>query len=208
MARKTRADTEKTVTTILDAAESVFLAKGVANTTIADIAKRAEVSKGAVYGHYQDKIEVCVAVCRRGLRSLIEIPRPAFGQPHLTRLHQWSVSYLRLGELQPAFGKTMELLYCKCEKSPEFEPVHRVRVFIEKAAFHTAHRLLKRAATAGEIPASADLHLMNVYFQSLIDGIACTLWWTDRLNGTDPWPSVEKLLSAGIDTLRSSQAFR
>lgn len=73
MARKTKEESQKTRDGILDAAERVFLEKGVGTTAMADLADAAGVSRGAVYGHYKNKIEVCLAMCDRAFGQ-IEVP--------------------------------------------------------------------------------------------------------------------------------------
>ncbi len=50
---------------ILDAAWSLFLARGVEGTSIETIAARAGVSKVTVYSHYADKTALFVAAVRR-----------------------------------------------------------------------------------------------------------------------------------------------
>lgn len=60
MARKTREESLNTKNRILDAAELVLLEKGVGQTAMADIAEAAGMSRGAVYGHFNGKIEVRV----------------------------------------------------------------------------------------------------------------------------------------------------
>lgn len=53
--RRTKEDSEKTRQTILDSAEQLFLAKGVSNTSLEEIARSAGVTRGAVYWHFQNK---------------------------------------------------------------------------------------------------------------------------------------------------------
>jgi len=65
MARKTREESLAIKHRILDAAELVLLEKGVAQTAMADLAEAAGMSRGAVYGHYRNKMEVCLAMCDR-----------------------------------------------------------------------------------------------------------------------------------------------
>jgi AcrR family transcriptional regulator len=55
---------------ILAAAQQIFLAKGVDQTTIEDIAERAELSKGAIYLYFQSKEEIYISVLVRGLELL------------------------------------------------------------------------------------------------------------------------------------------
>ncbi|MCM3212917.1 TetR family transcriptional regulator, partial [Bacillus licheniformis] len=62
MARKTREESLAIKHRILDAAELVLLERGVAQTAMADLAEAAGMSRGAVYGHYRNKMEVCLAM--------------------------------------------------------------------------------------------------------------------------------------------------
>ncbi|HID8081069.1 TPA: TetR family transcriptional regulator, partial [Pseudomonas aeruginosa] len=58
MARKTKEESQKTRDGILDAAERVFLEKGVGTTAMADLADAAGVSRGAVYGPMSSTLEI------------------------------------------------------------------------------------------------------------------------------------------------------
>ena len=53
---------------ILKAAEQLILAKGFANTTIDDIAAKADVSKGAVYLHYRTKDDIYFSIVAMALK--------------------------------------------------------------------------------------------------------------------------------------------
>ncbi len=65
MARKTKEDAQKSRDQILDAAEHVFYRIGFTLATMADIAEAAQLSRGAVYGHYKGKLEVATAMAER-----------------------------------------------------------------------------------------------------------------------------------------------
>ena len=65
MARRTKDDAEKTRDAILCAAEDVFYARGVSRTSIEQIAVAAGVTRGAVYWHFKDKLELCAAMADR-----------------------------------------------------------------------------------------------------------------------------------------------
>ena len=58
MARKTRAEAEATRQAILDAAEHVFIKKGVARSSLEEIARTAKVTRGAVYWHFRNKSDL------------------------------------------------------------------------------------------------------------------------------------------------------
>jgi len=69
MARKTKADALLTRDAILDAAQSCFLANGVARTTLEQVARRAGCTRGAVYWHFRNKADLLTAMMER-----IEVP--------------------------------------------------------------------------------------------------------------------------------------
>lgn len=53
--RRTKEDAEKTKVAILEAAEQLFLKKGVSKTSLEEIAKSAGMTRGAVYWHFKNK---------------------------------------------------------------------------------------------------------------------------------------------------------
>ncbi|MDX1299302.1 MAG: TetR family transcriptional regulator [Pseudomonas sp.] len=53
--RRTKEDAEKTRIALLEAAETLFLEKGVAHTSLEHIARQAGVTRGAVYWHFANK---------------------------------------------------------------------------------------------------------------------------------------------------------
>lgn len=65
MARKTKAEAEATREAILDAAECVFMDKGVAKTSLEEIARKASVTRGAVYWHFRNKADILDAMLER-----------------------------------------------------------------------------------------------------------------------------------------------
>ncbi|MDD2325902.1 MAG: TetR family transcriptional regulator [Alphaproteobacteria bacterium] len=58
MPRKTKDEAEKTKQSILKAAEDVFFTHGVARTSLQQIAEAAGVTRGAVYWHFKDKVDL------------------------------------------------------------------------------------------------------------------------------------------------------
>jgi len=56
---------------IIDAAQRVFFAKGVAFATMDDIAEAAELSKGTLYLYYKSKEDLYLAVTMRGMDAML-----------------------------------------------------------------------------------------------------------------------------------------
>lgn len=65
MARKTKEEAIATRNGLIDAAEVVFLEKGVSRASLGDIAQAAGASRGAIYWHFRDKVDLFNAMMER-----------------------------------------------------------------------------------------------------------------------------------------------
>ncbi|CAJ4511545.1 TetR family regulatory protein [Burkholderia pseudomallei] len=163
--------------------------------------------RGAVYGHFNGKIEVCVAVCDRAFSRAVEGFDLSDERPALATLRLAASHYLHQCGEPGSMQRVLEILYMKCEQSEENAPLMRRRALYELQTLRIAKALLRRAVAAGELDASLDVHLAGVYLLSLLEGIFGSMIWTTRLRG-DRWRDAEAMLDAGVDTLRASPALR
>ncbi|MDA3919141.1 MAG: TetR family transcriptional regulator [Salinisphaera sp.] len=65
MVRKTKTESAQTREAILDAAEVEMMARGVTHTSLDRIARRANVTRGAIYWHFADKPALLEAMIQR-----------------------------------------------------------------------------------------------------------------------------------------------
>ena len=65
MARKTKEEALATRSCLIDAAEQVFLERGVSQTSLHEVAKVAGTSRGAIYWHFKDKAALFDAMMDR-----------------------------------------------------------------------------------------------------------------------------------------------
>lgn len=65
MARRTKEEAEETRHRLLDAAEQVFCERGVSGASLADVARAAGLSRGAIYWHFKDKLDLFEAMMQR-----------------------------------------------------------------------------------------------------------------------------------------------
>ena len=70
MARRSKQDALATRNSLLDAAEQIFFAKGVAGTSLNDIAVAAGTTRGAIYWHFKDKADLFNAMMDRVVMPL------------------------------------------------------------------------------------------------------------------------------------------
>ncbi|MBE6445310.1 MAG: TetR family transcriptional regulator [Alphaproteobacteria bacterium] len=65
MARRTKEEAEQTKQAILDSALSLFYEKGYTRTTFDEVAKRINLTKGAVYWHFRNKADLLAELMRQ-----------------------------------------------------------------------------------------------------------------------------------------------
>ncbi|MBD9395811.1 TetR family transcriptional regulator [Acidovorax sp. ACV01] len=65
MARRTKEDAIATRNSLIDAAEHVFWERGVSRASLSDIAQAAGATRGAIYWHFKDKVDLFNAMMDR-----------------------------------------------------------------------------------------------------------------------------------------------
>lgn len=91
MARRSKEDALATRHSLLDAAERLFSAQGVAGTSLNDIAQAAGATRGAVYWHFKDKADLFnammdrVAMPLQGALALLDTPSDADPLPRMKK---------------------------------------------------------------------------------------------------------------------------
>ncbi|AUH51115.1 TetR family transcriptional regulator [Chromobacterium sp. ATCC 53434] len=202
MARKTKEDSQKTRDAILDGAEQVFLANGVANATMAEIADAAGVSRGAVYGHYDNKLQVCQAMIDRAF-ALDALRFPAQRASACETLLEVGCYYLAQF-LEPGSPQRVgQILYLKCEQIAENRSVLRRRETMDRLTMHYVRRQLRRAVAQGELPASLDAPLAADYLVCLFTGLYDLLE-----QGPTALPRCQRILRGALQGLPHAASLR
>lgn len=75
MVRRTKYESAQTREKILDAAEAEMLARGMTHTSLERIARRADVTRGAIYWHFTDKSALLEAMIMRTKLPLRDLRR-------------------------------------------------------------------------------------------------------------------------------------
>jgi TetR/AcrR family transcriptional regulator, acrAB operon repressor len=177
MARKTKEDTEATREGILDAAEACFLSEGVFRTTLEHIASRAGYTRGAVYWHFKNKLEVLEAVMDRVtlpvFSRLNDMASAATDQP-LLQLREFYKSAFDEFACSSHARNAMEITMLRCEYAEETKPIyarHQRNTSIAVAriteALQSARRL--NQLRAGADPAQCALTIHFVFVGALRD---------------------------------------
>lgn len=206
MARKTKEDSLRTRSSILDAAERVIIQRGISYATMADIAQAAGVSRGAVYGHFENKMEVAIAMCERAL-ALAVVPERKPGTSALETLYEQGMYFLKLCSEPGPVQRVLQILYMQCDTNEHNLPLLEIRDRWEMECREDAETLIREAVASEELPGDIDVGLANLYLFSLFDGIYSTLFLANRIK-QDRWQVAKALYRAGFAAFRTAPELR
>src|SRR6218665_681594 len=125
MVRRTKEEAQETRERILDAAERVFLERGVSRTSLNEIASAAGVTRGAIYWHFQDKSDVFNAMMMRVTLPLEEAMR-RIDDPQVHPIDALRASWadaFALGARDPQVRRVFEIAVYKVEYVEETKAV-------------------------------------------------------------------------------------
>ena len=127
MVRKTKEDAELTRQGIIDAARTVFLARGVSRSTLEHIATEADVTRGAVYWHFKNKTEIFHAIRDQVFLPLIDrmddtLTVESKDDP-LTQIENSLCDTIKELNENTQMQQTYEIMMIKCEYVDEFATV-------------------------------------------------------------------------------------
>jgi TetR/AcrR family acrAB operon transcriptional repressor len=209
MARSTKEEALETRNRIIDAAEKVFHANGVARTTLADIAEAANVTRGAIYWHFRNKSELFDAMCARvrlpmeAMVAAIEDEREADPLGHLRKT---CIFLLQEAVHNPHSRKVFDILFHKCEFVDPADPIAVRQLECFAQGTDKIERILRNAVAKGQLPKDLDPRLASVVFRASIDGLLNN--WLFAPAGFDLAGDAERLTDACLDTLRCASSLR
>lgn len=156
MARRTKADAAKTRQAIIDAACEVFHARGVARTSLDEVAAAAGVTRGAVYWHFKGKIDLFFAVRDNvplplvdGVDSELMFSLPA---DPLMGIEHALTSILEKLLATPALKRAHQLIAFRCEYVAELGPAFdRIYRSPHAPLLKLLTRAYKQASVTGQL---------------------------------------------------------
>ncbi|MFU8878703.1 MAG: TetR family transcriptional regulator [Wenzhouxiangellaceae bacterium] len=173
MSRRTREEAEATREDLLDAAERVFHDKGVARASLQEIARRAGVTRGAFYWHFNDKAALFRAMLERVRLPFEELVDaiPAADRPASRLATIRLASLLALEHMeQPRFRRVHGILIHRCEIFDDIDPVAMMREMTTTASTNTLKHF-RQAEQAGELRVGLDAETANLLFHCTLRGL-------------------------------------
>jgi TetR/AcrR family acrAB operon transcriptional repressor len=172
MVRKTKEDAELTRQRIVNAARAVFLKRGVSKSTMEHIASEANVTRGAVYWHFENKTDIFHAIREQVFLPLIDsiddtlAPTIKNIENPLNQIEASLCNTINDLSSNLEMRETYEIIMIKCEYVDEFASVlhqmlHNCSCIVEKleAAYERAHAQNLLATPLSPKALALDTHL-------------------------------------------------
>ena len=174
MARRTKDEAEQTRNAILDAAEKIFYQRGVVRTSLEQIAKAAHVTRGAVYWHFKDKMEVCEAMVDRVFlpqEDMLEQLAARKTSTPLEDLEKACLHSLRLMATDKRRQRVFSILMFRCEYVEDMERIMERRRECKDRMFDRTMNLFERAFKLGQMSPQWPPRMAAIALHAMMSGL-------------------------------------
>ncbi len=209
MVRKTKQEAQATRELILDAAGTLFQRKGVSHTSLSDIACAAGVTRGAIYWHFENKVDLFNQMHARvhlPIESLSKQTASDAEPDPLDRLRDLLVLILRETVHNPRQRQVLEILFHKCEFICEMGELVERQEALHLEAFARTEQSLRNAIARGQLPADLDARKASITIHSYIRGLLST--WLLLPDSFDLAGEAENLIDACLSMLVHATSLR
>ncbi|MFK3661037.1 multidrug efflux transporter transcriptional repressor AcrR [Scandinavium sp. NPDC088450] len=174
MARKTKQQALETRQHILDVALRLFSQQGVSSTSLAEIAKAAGVTRGAIYWHFKNKSDLFSEIWQLSELSIGSLEteyQAKFPGDPLSVLREILAYILEATVSEERRRLLMEIIFHKCEFVGEMAVVQQVQRDLCLESYDRIEQALKACMDAGQLPADLLTRRAAILMRSYVSGI-------------------------------------
>lgn len=175
MVRRTKEEAQETREAILAAAAKIFVERGVAQSSLDSIAKEAGFTRGAVYWHFQNKLEIFRALHEQLYTSTIEQIAGELVNHHpdpLLQLEELCVDLLKQLKSNPQKRRILTIFFLRCDYSGEMEQFLILQKEQKEKSFKLFSHYFERAIEKGQLSSEAQPLTLTKMLSFYITGIA------------------------------------
>ncbi|MGE0108724.1 MAG: TetR family transcriptional regulator [Bdellovibrionales bacterium] len=174
MARKTKEDAEKTRASILRAAEICFYEEGVVRTSLQKIAEAAGVTRGAVYWHFKDKVDLLRAIADETFlphQRFLDVLAESELENPLKDLKKQSQDILHSIAHNLSHRRIFTIITKRCEYVAEMESLMKRNQECRAQVIERLTKILQKAKRKKQLSTAWAPHTAALALQSLFVGI-------------------------------------
>jgi TetR/AcrR family acrAB operon transcriptional repressor len=179
--RRKKEDALLTRESILDAALRVFSRKGYALSTLEDIAKEAKVTRGAIYWHFENKVEIYAALVgersSKAFALFSEILNTKISP--VQKLRQILIQSLIYIEDNKDYRAILELTTFKTEVTEEMIPFVQQKVKNNRMLVTSFAKIVEEGRITGEIRRDVNANAAAITIMGFLNGTLLS-WLTDE----------------------------
>ncbi len=209
MTQVTKRNTQETRNKLLDAAENVFYKKGVSRTTLNDIAEVAGVTRGAIYWHFRNKVDLFNAMVDRvriPIRKIMDQIAEEETEDPLGQYQEKSVLLIREILENDHYRKVISIIFHKCEYTEDSsEFLEYYKSWVEHAR-HGQNKVLTNARDKKQLPEDIDIDLAGLALHVCFNGLLNS--WLLMPEGFRLLEDSSRLFEATFSMLKNSPHMR
>lgn len=174
MARKTKQQAGETRRQIIEAALTAFSERGVSATSLVDIAKQAGVTRGAIYWHFKNKVDLFTEVCSitdTKIGVIEQEYRAKYPDNPLLVFKKILIYILTSVVSDPKMRAILSISFHKCEFIGEMSELITIRQNLYAAEYSRIESFLIESVTLGLLPSTLDLRRAAIMLRGMITGL-------------------------------------
>ncbi len=209
MARKTKQQALETRRQILDAAVREFSARGVSSTSLTDIATAAGVTRGAIYWHFKNKVELFNEVWQLSESKIgdIELEYQAkYPDNPLRILREMLIYVLTSAVNDPRRRALMEIIFHKCEFVGEMISLKEAHKVLHLEGYERIEEVLRQCINHGQLPSNLHTRQAAIVLRAYLTGLMET--WLFMPENFDLLHEAPAYVDTYMDMLQLSPSLR
>lgn len=174
MVRRTKEDAMETRAKLLDAAEALFSGNGVTQTSMMQVAEKAGVTRGAIYHHFENKMDLIESLMGRISLPIDEMREQIAESLEFDALEEVkarSKEFLARVQNEPQVRSIASILLHKCEYIDEVNPIKLRHVSGRNECICEVEKLFESAIQKGQLSSKASPRVAVIGLFSLVDGL-------------------------------------
>ena len=206
--KKTRTEALKTREYLMLAALNVFYRKGVARTSLNEIAQEAGVTRGALYWHFKNKEDLFDALFQRICDDIESCMSEDISESDgsLNHFRNMLLHFFERLENNELHRKFYNILSLKCEHTEQNSAVVAVFNKHELQWREKISSLLSKAVLQSALSEDLDTDMAIIYLKSTFDGL---IWsWFVSPNSFELSETAPRIIDIVLDTLKNHSRLR
>lgn len=186
---------------ILDVAESIFMERGVLETTMDEIAHEVGMSKATLYVYYRSKDELFKEIAKRGHKHLLNrfVKDIESAKNGFQKVRAMGLTFFAFAQEQPDYYKFMSFFE---PKSPE--KFQKIATLMVLDIVHLLEKCLREGIEDGSIKPNIDPSLISKSLWAMASGVVQLISVKGNILAKETGTSPKQMIQGFFDVVEGS----